>query len=166
MPTPSGWDRSCAAASRHPGDRRTAARRRPRGPLGLARLPLRRDPFGQEPLVVHRRGSGRPDHRGAKGTAGADHRCDLRRPREHSQRRQAGAEGRAAPTLSVPLSSRGGQADLRGRSSCQEGTEEAGAGHPSDRGQAQNRRRRRQSRTRTTRSRTSCGATAPRCAPP
>ena len=53
------------AASRHPGHRRTAARRRPRGPLGLARLPLRRDPPGPEPPVVHRQGPGRPDHRGA-----------------------------------------------------------------------------------------------------
>ena len=50
--------------------------------------------------------------------------------------RKAVARGparRPAPTLSFPLSPRGGQADLRGRSPCQEGTEEAGARHPADR---------------------------------
>ena len=46
---------------------------------------------------------------------------------------EPGAEGRAAPALPLPLSSRGGQADLRGRSPCQEGIEEAGPGHPADR---------------------------------
>ena len=46
------------ARPRHPGHRRPAARRRPRSPLGAARLPLRRDPPGPEPVVVHRPGPG------------------------------------------------------------------------------------------------------------
>ena len=44
-------------ASRHPGHRWTATRCRPRGPLGLARLPLRGDPLGPQPPVVDRHGS-------------------------------------------------------------------------------------------------------------
>ncbi len=67
------------------GHRRLAARRRPRGPLGAARLPLRRDPAGQEPAVGHRQGPGGLDDRGARGPAGADHRRGLRRPGVHPQ---------------------------------------------------------------------------------
>ena len=55
--TPAARAPVAPAAPRHPGHRRTL-HVGPRGPLDLARLPLRRDPPGPEPLVVHRPGPG------------------------------------------------------------------------------------------------------------
>ena len=77
---------AAAAGPRGPGHRRPAARRRPRGPLGAARLPLRRGAAGQEPAVGDRSEDlAAPARRGAAGPAGADHRRGLRRPGLHPQ---------------------------------------------------------------------------------
>ena len=148
-------------ASRRPGHRRLAARRRPRGPLGLARLPLRGGPPGQESPVVHRHGPAGLMTEVHDGPAGADHRRHLRRPGQHPQGGPEGPAGRAASAVPLPLSARGGPADLRGRSSCQEGIEEACPRHPPDRATGEQ-----AERIRRMRRRRSCGATAPRCVPP
>src|SRR5262249_61558533 len=90
-------------------------------------------PPAPERAVVPRQGPGGPDRPGAGGPAGADHRRGLRRPGEHPQGGGYGPQGGPPSALSFPLPSRGGQADLRGRSPRQEGIEEASPGHSEDR---------------------------------